>query len=42
LPKLLQDLSRRAAAGRSPAEIMGSTPIGGMVICLLCVSFVVR
>ena len=30
-----QDLSRRAAAGRSPAEIVGSNPTGGMDICLL-------
>ena len=29
------DLSRRAAAGRSPAEIVGSNPTGGMDICLL-------
>ena len=29
------DLSRRAAAGRSPAEILGSNPTGGMDICLL-------
>ena len=27
--------SRRAAAGRSPAEILGSNPTGGMDICLL-------
>ena len=33
--KLTQDLSRRAACGRSPAEIMGSNPTGGMDICLL-------
>ena len=37
-----QDLSRRAAAGRSPAEIVGSNPTGGMDICLLWVSCVVR
>ena len=30
-----QDLSRRAACGRSPAEIVGSNPTGGMNICLL-------
>ena len=30
-----QDLSRRAATGRSPAEILGSNPTGGMDICLL-------
>ena len=30
-----QDLSMRAAAGRSPAEILGSNPTGGMDICLL-------
>jgi len=30
-----QDLSRRVAAGRSPAEIVGSNPTGGMGICLL-------
>ena len=35
-------LSRRAAAGRSPAEIVGSNPTGGMDICLLWVSCVVR
>jgi len=29
------DLSRRAACGRSPAEIVGSNPTGGMDICLL-------
>ena len=29
------DLSRRAAAGRSPAEIVGSNPTGDMDICLL-------
>jgi hypothetical protein len=29
------DLSRWAAAVRSPAEIVGSTPTGGMDICLL-------
>ena len=29
------DLSRRAAAGRSPAEILSSNPTGGMDICLL-------
>ena len=37
-----QDLSRRAACGRSPAEIVGSNPTGGMDICLLWVSCVVR
>ena len=31
----LDDLSRRTAAGRSPAEIVGSNPTGGMGICLL-------
>ena len=31
------DLSRRAATGRSPAEIVGSNPTGGMDICLLSV-----
>jgi hypothetical protein len=31
-----------AAAGRSPAEIVGSTPTGDMDICLLWVSCVVR
>ena len=34
--------SRRAVAGRSPAEILGSNPTGGMDICLLWVSCVVR
>ena len=29
------NLSRRAATGRSPAEIVGSNPTGGMDICLL-------
>ena len=29
------DLSRRAACGRSSAEIVGSNPTGGMDICLL-------
>jgi len=37
-----QDLSRRAACGRSPAEILGSNPTGGMDICLFWVSCVVR
>ena len=36
------NLSRWAAAGRSPAEIVGSDPTGGMDICLLWVSCVVR
>jgi len=27
--------SRQAATGRSPAEIVGSNPTGGMDICLL-------
>ena len=31
----IQDLGRRAACGRSPAEILGSNPTGGMDICLL-------
>jgi len=31
-----------SAAGRSPAEIVGSNPTGGMDICLLWVSCVVR
>ena len=35
-------VSRRAACGRSPAEIVGSNPTGGMNICLLWVSCVVR
>ena len=38
----LDDFSRWAAAGRSPAEIVGSNPTGGMDICLLWVSCVVR
>ena len=29
------DLSRRAGTGRSPAEILGANPTGGMDICLL-------
>ena len=33
-----QVLSRRAASGRSPAEILGWNPTGGMDICLLWVS----
>ena len=33
---------RRAACGRSPAEIVGSNPTGGMDICLLWVLCVVR
>ena len=37
-----QDLSRRAATGRSPAEILCSNPTGGIDICLLLVSCVVR
>ena len=36
------DLSRWAACGRSPAEILGSNPTGGMDIFLLWVSCVVR
>ena len=36
------DLSRWAACGRSPAEIVGSSPTGAMDICLLWVSCVVR
>ena len=32
---VVNTLSRRAAAGRSPAEILGSNPTGGMDICLL-------
>ena len=28
-----QDLSRRAVCGRSPAEIVGSNPTGGMDVC---------
>ena len=39
---LTHDLSRRAASGSSPAEILGSNPTGGMDICLLWVSRVVR
>jgi len=34
-PTYGDDLSRRAAYGRSPAEIVGSNPTGGMDICLL-------
>jgi len=30
-----QDLSRRAATGRLPAEILGLNPTRGMDICLL-------
>ena len=30
-----QDLSRSAACGRSPAEILGSNPTGSTDICLL-------
>ena len=33
--RITHDLSRRAACGRSPAEIVGSNPTGGMNICLL-------
>ena len=36
------DFSRWAACGRSPAEIVGSNPTGGMDTCLLWVSCVVR
>ena len=36
------DISRWAAAGRSPADIVGLNPTGGMDICLLWVSCVVR
>ena len=35
-------LSRWAACGRSPAEIVGSNPTGGMDVCLLWMSCVVR
>jgi hypothetical protein len=31
----IYSLSRRAATGRSPAEILGSNATGGMDICLL-------
>ena len=31
----IHDLSRGAACSRSPAEIVGSNPTGGMDICLL-------
>ena len=30
------DLSRRAAAGRSPAKIVGSNPTGGIFVCCEC------
>jgi hypothetical protein len=30
-------LRRRSTAARSPATIVGSNPIGGMDVCLLCV-----
>ena len=36
------DTHNRQACGRSPAEIVGSNPTGGMDICLLWVSCVVR
>ena len=36
------DLSRRAPCGRSPAEIVGSNPTGGMDVFLLWVLCVVR
>ena len=36
------DVSRWAPCGSSPAEILGSNPTGGMDICLLWVSCVVR
>jgi hypothetical protein len=29
--------SKAYICGRSPAEIMGSNPTGGMDVCLLCV-----
>ena len=34
--------SRAQVFGRSPAEIMGSNPTGGMDVCLLCVLCVVK
>jgi len=34
--------SGRAVCGRSPAEIVGSNPSGGMDVCLLLVLCVVR
>ena len=41
-PEIPRDLSRRAAAGRSPADILGSNPTGGVNICVLWVSCFVR
>ena len=38
----LDHTQRPEAWGRSPAEILGSNPTGGMDICLLWVSYVVR
>jgi hypothetical protein len=38
----LDHTQRRSTAGRSYAEIVGSNPTGGMDICLLLVSCVVR
>ena len=37
-----RDLSAGERQGRSPAEVLGSNPTGGMDICLLWVSCVVR
>ena len=34
--------SKALVCGRSPAEIVGSNPTGGMVVCLLSVLCVVR
>ena len=34
--------SKAYVCGRSPAEIVGSKPTGGMEVCLLWVFFVVR
>jgi len=41
-PVPLASLSKAYVYGRSPAEIVGSKPTGGMDVCLLCVLCAVR
>ena len=42
LPVPVAARSKAQVCGRSPAEIVGSNPTGGMDVCLLCVLCVVR
>ena len=36
MPVPLADRSKAQVCGRSPTEIVGSIPTGGMEVCLLC------